>query len=161
MPINYFDIKNGVIAYSQKNYQLKRHGYFPIEVVFALSGQVNIVTDKHQYTNIQSAIINSNAPHTFSCLNGACQLYFIDPTSYAGRHVLTCYRFNNDNLALLNNIEVDCFKEKHILPFEKYNKYFGEIDSRVQRCMDWINENYAKEGINMAMIAENTFLSAS
>jgi hypothetical protein len=61
----------------------------------------------------------------------------------------------------LNNIEVDCFKEKHILPFEKYNKYFGEIDSRVQRCMDWINENYAKEGINMAMIAENTFLSAS
>jgi len=161
MHINYFDIDNGVAGFSQKDYQLKRHAHFPIEVAFTLSGQLSIGTDLHQYTNIQCAIINSNVPHTFSCRNGECQLYFIDPTSYAGRDILKCYLSKGEDMVLIDKAATEQFKENHILAFENHPAGLTDMDGRVQRCMDWIKANYSVEGINISMLSEIVFLSES
>jgi AraC-like DNA-binding protein len=159
MKINHFDIDNGVAGFSQGDYQLKRHAHFPIEIVYSLSGQLNIGTDRHQYTNIQSAIINSNVPHTFSCLNGECQLYFIDPTSHAGKNILKTYLSQGEDMVLNNMIDLDHFKEAYIFPSETKNTDAGNLDSRVQQCINWIKENYSIEGINIAMLSDIVFLS--
>jgi AraC-like DNA-binding protein len=161
MHINHFDTDNGVAGFSQKDYRLKRHAHFPIEVAFALSGQLSIGTDIHQYTNIQSAIINSNVPHTFSCINGECQLYFIDPTSHTGKDILKCYLAGGEDFVLIDTVESTQFKENHILASK--NKYAGlsEMDCRVQRSLDWIKANYSIEGINVSMLSEIVFLSES
>jgi AraC-like DNA-binding protein len=161
MHINHFDIDNGVAGFSQKDYQLKRHAHFPIEVVFTLSGQVSISTDVHPYTNIQSAIINSNVPHTFSCLNGECQLYFIDPTSHAGKDILRRYLSQGEDMVLIDMADPEQFKENHILAFVNQHSGSGDLDSRVQRCMDWIKANYSVDGINISMLSEIVFLSES
>ena len=160
MHINYFDSNNGVAGFSQKNYQLKRHAHFPIEVAFSLSGQLTIETDTHRYANIQSAIINSNVPHTFSCLNSECQLYFIDPVSFVGKHILTSFLSRNEDI-LIDQVQVEPFRENHILAFENQQLALNGIDSRVQRCLDWIKENYSTDGINIAMLSEIVFLSES
>ena len=161
MHINHFDIDNGVAGFSQKDYQLKRHAHFPIEVVLTLSGQVSINTDGQKYSNIQSAIINSNVPHTFSCLNGECQLYFIDPTSFAGKDILKRYLSQGEDMVLIDIVEPEQFKENHILAFKNKYSGSGDMDSRVQRCMDWIKANYSVDGINISMLSEIVFLSES
>jgi AraC-like DNA-binding protein len=159
--INYFDIDNGVAGFSQKDYRLKRHSHFPIEVVFSLSGRINIGTDNHQYTSIQSAIINSNVPHTFNCLNSECQLYFIDPISYAGKDLLRRYLNKGEEMVVTDRMDIEQFKKNQILAFVNQNSGPGDIDSRVQRCIDWIKANYSVEGIDISMLSEIVFLSES
>jgi AraC-like DNA-binding protein len=156
--INYIDTDNGVAGFSQKNYRLKRHAHFPIEVVFTLSGDLNIGTDTHQYKNIQSAVIDSNVPHTFNCLNGECLLYFIDPSSYAGKNISKYYLNGGQDLIAVNIVEVEHFKKKYI---ENRHPGTNNMDSRVQSCLDWIKKNYATEGINIAMICQIVYLSES
>lgn len=158
--INYINTNNGVAGFSQKDYQLKRHAHFPIEVAFALSGQLAIETDTHQYANIQSAIINSNVPHTFSCLNGECQLYFIDPVSYVGKNILKSYLGHNKDI-LIDRVEIELFKENDILAFENQDLVLTDMDCRIQCCLDWINSNYSTDGINITMLSEIVFLSES
>ncbi len=158
MHINHFDIDNGVAGFSQKDYQLKRHAHFPIEVVFKLSGQVIINTDTHQYPNIDSAIINSNVSHTFSC-SGECQLYFIDPTSYAGKEISNRYLSQGEDMVLIDTGGLKEFEQKHILSLRNQNSALRDIDPRVQRCMDWIKANYSVPGINISMLSETVFLS--
>ncbi|HLR38719.1 MAG TPA: AraC family transcriptional regulator [Chitinophagaceae bacterium] len=161
MPINYFDIENGVTGFSQKDYQLERHSHFPIEVAFTLSGQLNIKTDKHHYQNIHSVIVNSNVPHTFCCRHGKCQLYFIEPHTNIGKHILTYFFKQNEDVILIDEIEPEHFKENHILNFEKHDLSQKILDNRIQRCLNWINENYTKQELSIADIAENVFLSES
>lgn len=161
MPITYFNIEKGVAGFSQKDYQLKRHAHFPIELAFTLSGQLNIKTIHQQYTNIQSIIINSNVPHSFSCLNSECQLYFIDPTSNAGEHIEKYYFSKSKDIVLIDRTEAEHFKETHILAFEKNNLHLNERDRRIQHCLDWIDANYSIEGIQLSMLSEIVFLSES
>ncbi|MGF6848981.1 AraC-like DNA-binding protein [Chitinophaga sp. W3I9] len=154
------DLNSGVAGFSQKDYQLKRHAHFPIEVAFSLSGQLTIETDTHKYANIQSAIINSNVPHTFSCLNSECQLYFINPVSYTGKNILKSYLSQNEDI-LIDPVEIEFFRENHILAFENKNLALNDMDSRIQRILDWIKANYATDRINIARLAEVAFLSES
>jgi AraC-like DNA-binding protein len=158
--VNYIDTDNGVAGFSQKNYSLKRHAHFPIEVAFALSGQLHIETDNGQYGDIQSAIIRSNVPHTFSCLNGECQLYFIDPTSDAGRDVANRY-LGAKEMVLIDETDPERFREKHLHPSGKQRPGTTEMDGRVERCLDWIKANFASEGLNVSVLAEVVFLSES
>jgi len=154
------DLNSGVAGFSQKDYQLKRHAHFPIEVAFSLSGQLTIATDTHRYANIQSAIINSNVPHTFSCLNSECQLYFINPVSYAGKNILKSYLSHNEDI-LIDPVEIEPFRENYILAFENQHPALNDMESRVQLILDWIKANYATDRINIARLAEVVFLSES
>jgi len=156
--VNYIDTDNGVACFSQKNYQLRRHAHFPIEVVFTLSGHLNIDTDAHQYKDIQSAVIDSNVPHTFNCLSGECLLYFIDPTSHAGKDISRCYLNGRQDLIAVNMAEVEQFKKKYT---EIRHPRSNDMDSRVQSCLDWIKTNYATEGINIGMLCQSVYLSES
>lgn len=160
MNVNYIDTDNGVAGFSQKNYQLKRHAHFPVEVAFALSGHLHIETDNRRYANIQSAIIHSNVPHTFSCLNGECQLYFVDPTSYAGRDIVNCYLGTKD-IVLIDGIDAGHFREKHLIRSGKPRSGTTAMDNRVERCLEWIKANFSIEGANIAMLSELVFLSES
>lgn len=161
MPINYLDIRNGVSCFSQKDYRLSRHTHFPIEVVFTLSGKLDIGTDYQQYTNIQSAIINSNVPHTFNCLNSECYLYFIDITSNVGMHIQKYFFSQNEEIVLLNGAEAEHFNENHILAYKNQKSHLKAIDNRIQNCLHWINANYSIEGIQLSVISEVVFLSES
>jgi AraC-like DNA-binding protein len=161
MAINYFDIENGVFGYSQKDYQLKRHSHFPIEVVFTLSGQLSIDTHNHQYTNIQAAIINSKVPHTFNCLNSACQLYFIEPTSLAGKHILRSFFSRDEEMVLMDGVEAEYFKDEHIFAYRKHHVHLKPLDDRIQICLDWIKANYSVQNIQLSMLSEIAFLSES
>ncbi|MDL5514902.1 AraC family transcriptional regulator [Arenibacter sp. M-2] len=160
MPIKYFDIKNGIISFSQKDYSLARHRHFPIEVAFAISGQLHIRTDNQQYTNVQSVIINSNVPHIFNCENSECQLYFIDPTSNAGIQLSKYFLPKGEDIVVNTITSIEIFKEKYIYGLDE-DYPFCERDDRVKSCLSWIDDNYSKEGIKLSMISENVFLSES
>ncbi len=161
MPITYYDIENGVGGFSQKNYQTKHHVHFSIEAAFSLSGALNIKTSEHHYTNIQSAIINSNVPHTFSCLNSECQLYFIDPTSTVGNKILEDYFNGGEDMVLINNVNAGDFREEHLLNLNKKDLYLKGRDERIQCCLNWLKENYSIERINISMLSKIVFLSES
>lgn len=159
MNINYFDIEHGVVGFTQKHYQLKRHAHFPIEVAFALSGSLHITTDDQAFTRVQSVIIHSNVPHTFSCVRSECQLYFIEPGSNTGKNILKQFFNGRKETVLIDVVEKEHFKEDFIDAFQHQQSRPGAMDKRIQRCLDWIKQNYSTEGINISMIAEIVFLS--
>jgi AraC-like DNA-binding protein len=161
MQVHSIDIVNGVATFSQSDYRLKRHAHFPIEVVFSLSGQLTIETDRTPYHNIQSALIDSHVPHTFSCLNGQCQLYFIDPTSAAGRHLRQHYLDEGKKQVLIDGLDAAHFPETHIHPFLTDRSGLTGMDSRIARCVEWINANYCGDRIHLAKLSEIVFLSES
>lgn len=159
MAITYFQTADGVIGYSQKNYRLKRHAHFPIEAVFALSGQLHIGTDNHQYSNIRAALINTNVPHRFCCLNAACQLYFIDPSRDIGQHLLQHFFRREEEMVVIDDMEHDRFVDNHITAYDNQNTRFHGIDKRIQRCVEWIEANYAAEGIRVSRLCTIAYLS--
>lgn len=164
MPINYFNIENGVAGFSQKNYHTEPHAHFSIEVAFALSGSLHISTVNHEYPDIQAAIIGSNVLHTFSCLDGECQLYFIDPTATIVEQLMKDYPIESNNLVVLDPIEAEKFKEKsNFIACETHPLFFPtkNRDERIQKCLDWIEANITEEGINITMLSEKLFLSES
>ena len=161
MPINYLDIEKGVIGYTQENYTLKRHAHFPIEVVFALSGQIEIATDDGQCTPVQSAIIPSNTPHTFICLEGTCQLYFFDPTALAGQQLLAHYPMTDREPAFLDDLPLEHFVAKHVLFPEQQPQGDACFDPRIQQCLDWINQHFETEAVDMRLLSRKIFLSPS
>lgn len=159
MPINYVDIKNGIIGFSQKNYQTKRHSHFYMELVFPLSGNLSIKTDNAEYRNVRSVLINCNIPHIFDCSIGECQLYFVDPTSFIGNQLMNDYLRLNKDIAVNQLPSVDYFSGIYLSVLD--NKSTVLKDERVRVCMDWIDFNYSLENINISKLSEVAFLSES
>ncbi|MFX1706196.1 AraC family transcriptional regulator [Chitinophaga sp. CC14] len=160
MPINYINTPNGIVGFTQKNYEAKWHSHFYIEVGFALSGYLNIKTVEKEYRNVKSVILNSNLKHSFDCLNGECQLYFLDPTSIEGRQILE--EFLHDQQILIDEMfSIELFKRKYLS--ESNEKYIidSRIEERIGFCLKWIETNYSREDINVAMISEIALLSNS
>jgi len=159
MPINYVNIKNGIIGFSQKNYQTRRHCHFYIELAFSLSGNLSLKTDNTEYLNVQSALINSNIPHTFDCSSGECQLYFVDPISFIGNQLMNDYLFSKKDIVVNELTSVDCFFERYLSILD--NKLMVLIDERVGICVEWIDSNYSVENINISKLSEVACLSES
>lgn len=160
MPINYFDIGNGVAGFSQKNYKTNLHTHFSIEAAFSLSGRLNISTKNHSYTNVRSVIIASNVPHTFSCLNGECQIYFMDPAATVGQYIWNNFEHKEEEIIIPVLVDPEEFKNDFLTgksleePAPVQDK-----DNRIQQCLQWIEKNYSKENITISMISGNVFLS--
>ena len=164
MPINYFDTENGVAGFSQKDYYTEAHAHFFIELAFSLSGSLTIKTPTREHSNIQAAIIGSNVLHSFSCLDGECQLYFIDPTATIGEDLLKDYQVPNQDLAILDTIQAAKLREKFnriVSEFHRLPVHSKSPDDRMKKCLDWIKENHAVEGTNLSMLSEELFLSES
>ena len=100
MPINYFDTECGVAGFSRKDYHTEPHSHFSIELAFSISGSLTFNTGNREYGQIQAAIVGSNVQHTFSCLCGECQLYFIDPTGSVGEDILKSYPAQSQDLVI-------------------------------------------------------------
>lgn len=157
---NFIDLENGVAAFSQKDYELKRHSHFPFEIVFPLSGHVDIGTRDRLYQDIGSAAVNSNVPHTYKCYKGECQLFFIDPVSVTGRQIRNIFFNQDQELVSLNDMSSGEFIHTYLLNKNSANNTFF-FDRRIEECILWINENFASENMNISEIASKIFLSES
>lgn len=166
MPVNYFDTGTGVVGFSQKNYRTDLHAHFFIEVAISVSGRLTVITRDHKYVDIQAAVIQPNIVHTFACLDGECQIYFIDPTGSMGERLLRRYpagskglvvtdmdvaaQFNVANsVRALANLTCDSFTDE------------SSRDDRIQRCLAWIEAHYTEEGMGVSTLSEKSFLSES
>jgi AraC-like DNA-binding protein len=164
MPITCFSTQNGVAVFSQRDYQTKAHAHFSIELVFSLSGSITIGTTRRQYSKIDAAIISSNIKHTFNCLNGECQLYFIDPTAAIGEQLLRDYQVEDQDLLILDTTEAENLKAKldsTLSQSPPLSLKPERLDDRIRKCLDWIQENHALAGINLSALSDVLFLSES
>jgi len=114
MPINYIDISAGIIGFTQKNYRTDKHRHFYIEVAFALKGNLCVKTIDSEYNNIESIVINSNCLHSFDCIAGECQLYFIDPMSSMGSSLLDRWLANKKNISVDGFMSLPDFKKLYV-----------------------------------------------
>ncbi|MGS4343991.1 helix-turn-helix domain-containing protein [Myroides odoratus] len=159
MPINYINLKNGIIGFSQKNYLTKRHTHFYMEVAFAVTGHLNLITDHKEYRHIQSAVIPSNIPHTFDCSKGECQLYFIDPTSYIGIELASAYLTPTNEIVVNQLKSIDAFLQRFLACFDKQK--MGLQEKRIKVCLQWMDSNYEPENMTISKLSAVTFLSES
>lgn len=159
MPINYIDLKNGIIGFSQKNYLTKRHTHFYMEVAFAVTGHLHLRTDKKEYRYIQSAVIPSNTPHTFDCSEGECQLYFIDPTSCMGKELTRTYLTPKKGIVVNQLKSIDSFLQRFLSGFDKQETVLKE--ERIHVCLQRMDSNYTPEDMTISKLSEITFLSES
>ena len=161
MPINFFNTEIGMAGYSEKNYQTKRHAHFTIEVAFALKGSLGIMTHRHKYSDVDALIIGSNLLHSFDCLDSECQIFFFDPTSAVSERLFRNYELEANELVLLPT--EDRKKLKEAIDLISAGKRPGlqskSTDNRIQKCLDWIESNYMTEGVTIARLAEEMFLS--
>lgn len=161
MPINYFDIEKGIAGFFQKNYEAKMHQHFSIEVAFALKGKIEIETAYQQYKAIQSAIIQSNVPHRFSCKKCECQLYFADPTSRTGEHLIRLYLPETKNILIPVPFDKATFREKLLAASPGQDILLKDRDSRVQHCLDFIDINSIRKDIHISILSSMVYLSES
>jgi len=161
MPINYINIADGIVGFTQKDYETTQHSHFYVEVAFALSGHLSIKTGGKEYKNVKSIIINSNQTHSFDCLNGECQLYFFDPTGLIGRQLLEAYLPDYKEILVDDLPSLDSFF-KYYLPENNEQRLMGsKIEERIGLCLKWIERNFLMEDINVAKVSEIALLSDS
>lgn len=161
MPINYIDISSGIVGFTQKNYRTNQHRHFYIEVAFPLSGNLSVKTADRDYNNIESIVINSNWKHSFDCMEGECQLYFIDPTSSIGTSLLDQWLTNKKNIRVDSFLSLPDFNKQYVNGHTNRKTPERDIDERINACLDWIETNFSREGINVKKISEVALLSDS
>lgn len=161
MPINYINIANGIVGFTQKHYETAQHSHFYVEVAFALSGSLCIRAKGKVYKQVKSIIINSNKPHSFDCLDGACQLYFFNPTDLIGHQLLKEYLPGQKEI-LVDHLPSLEFFLKYYLPENNKQEFVeSNIEARIGLCLKWIERNYLTEDINIAKVSEVALLSDS
>ena len=111
MSLELFNIDKGCAVFSKGNYETARHSHYAIEIVFSAKGSFSITTNLAEYTNINSVIIPSNLTHSFSCINAACDLLFLDPLSDAGAYFLQEYNLSSQKNIIIDSPALDQFHD--------------------------------------------------
>lgn len=161
MPINYIDISSGIIGFTQKNYTTNPHRHFYIEVAFALHGNLRVKTADGDYKKIQSILINSNREHSFDCMEGECQLYFIDPMSSIGFSLADQWLTNKKDIRIDGFLSLSDFNKRYVTDYNNQNTPERDIDERINTCLDWMETNFSIERLKVKKISEVAFLSDS
>lgn len=166
MPIDRFNIVKGIFVGTGRDYETEFHAHIPIEVVFSLSGQFDIGTYNRRYPGIQAAIVGSNVPHKFSCLESTCQLSFFDPTTDIGERIVKRYGLKHRDLVVFDAFGAERLKEEYSLSALYHEAYLphplsGRIDVRIRRCLNDIEMVSIHTPITVAGLAEKSFLSES
>lgn len=155
-------IEEGIVSFSEKIYSTKVHAHYAIELAFARSGFLNISTGDQHFNNIQAAIIASNTPHTFDCLNGECFLYFIDPTTNLGEYLTDYYDLASRQMVVLGSNEIDRYKNgaEFSLP-EFAGSRPKKISERTAKCLRMIESQITEEDLSVGQLAQKLFVSES
>ncbi|HEY4154685.1 MAG TPA: helix-turn-helix domain-containing protein [Puia sp.] len=166
MPVEQFNMEKGYAVFSRGNYQTGRHFHYAIEIVFAGKGSFGISTGLSEYANLQSVIIPSNLPHSFSCLNADCNLLFLDPLSDMGLFFLQEYDLNAQKTIIADPPGLDPFHKKGkfdiplILESAKTIRT-RPVDSRISACMQAISSSLTDEELTVSQLSKVSFLSES
>ena len=155
-------IEEGIVSFSDSIYSTKVHAHYAIELAFARSGFLNISTGSQQFTNIQAAIIASNTPHGFDCLNGECLIYFIDPTTKLGEYLTDYYHLDVEKVVVLGNDEIDRYKNdgEYLLP-DFTGSHPKKISERTAQCLETIESHITEEELSVGQLAQKLFVSES
>lgn len=164
--MNCFDIERGIFVYTGKDYQTECHAHFFIEAVFSLSGSLSVGTINRQYSTVQAAIIGSNVPHTFSCLDSECQLFFFDPTTDIGERIARRHDLKRRGMVVFDAFGAERIKKEYALyaldhDARHLHRFSKDIDERIQKCLNNIQVVDTEEAITVAKLAERLSLSES
>ncbi|QNR85941.1 helix-turn-helix transcriptional regulator [Pedobacter riviphilus] len=160
MAITFID--DGIVSFSKKNYSAAMHSHYALELAFANSGSLNISTGDQDFKNIQAAIISPNTPHVFDCSHGESYIYFIDPTTTVGEHLINLYNLENRPIVVFDAKEIDHYKSggQFSLPgFDK--KSDKKISDYTSKCIKLIHEHIAEEDWSIDQLARQVFVSES
>ncbi len=166
MSIELFNIEKGYAVFSKGNYETAKHSHYAIEIVFCTAGSFNITTNLSENTNIKSVIIPSNLVHSFSCVNAACNLLFLDPLTDIGTYFLQQYDLPSQKNIIINPSALNQFHKKRefdislMLNKAKANssKY---VDFRIAKCIETMNTFITDEKLTISQLSEASFLSES
>jgi AraC-like DNA-binding protein len=166
VPVELFNIDKGYSVFSKGNYQTAKHSHYAIEIVFCTEGSFSITTNVSEYTNIKSVIIPSNLSHSFSCINAACNLLFLDPLSDIGTYFLQQYNLASQKSIIVNSPELNQFHDKgefNILLMLDKAKTNGtrNFDFRILKCIETINSTGTDENLTVNKLSKASFLSES
>ncbi len=78
--------------------------------------------------------------------------------------MLKDYQVDSNRLLVLDIIATETLKKKFhsiVSEFNQSSPAPGDRDDRIRKCLDWIEENHAVEGISVSVISEELFLSES
>ncbi len=166
VPVELFNIDKGYSVFSKGNYKTAKHSHYPVEIVFCTAGSFSITTSFAEYANINSAIIPSNHTHSFSCINAACNLLFLDPLSDIGAYFLQQYNLASQKDIIINPPTLNQFHNKGefnialMLDKAKVNGT-GNFDFRISKCIETINLLGAEQNLTIAQLSKASFLSES
>lgn len=162
--IGSFNIEQGYTVFSRSNYQTKRHSHYAIEIVYCLNGSFDLITAHTSHTGLQSAIIPPNLAHGFSCINGSCNLLFLDPLSAIGSYFMQQYHLASAKNVLLNVAGLDQLHQagKFDIPLLSAlaeGERIDHTDPRVLNCIKTIDTLFSDEKISISQLSETSFLS--
>jgi AraC-like DNA-binding protein len=161
-----FNIDKGYALFSKGNYQTAKHSHYAIEIVFCTEGSFSITTGLFEYAHIKSVIIPSNLPHSFSCINAACDLLFLDPLSDMGTYFLQQYDLPSQKSIIVNPSELNEFHKRGkfdislMLNKAKTNDT-RHVDFRISTCIETINSLVADHKLTVSQLSRASFLSES
>ena len=164
MPIEFFDLENVYAVFSNRNYATRRHVHYALEIVCCTEGSFTVDIDDKKYENLHSVIIPPNLPHSFSCLDAACNLLFLDPLSPIGSYFMQRYRLFSRKDVLCNVPASELFHREgefdmpQLLSAAK-NRSMEFPDSRVLTCIQAIETRFADQNVTLSELSDVSFLS--
>jgi AraC-like DNA-binding protein len=161
-----FNIDKGYAVFSKGNYETTKHAHYAIEIVFCTEGSFSITTNLSEYTNISSVIIPSNLSHSFSCINAACNLLFLDPLSDIGAYFLQQYNLASQKSIIVNSPALNQFHTKGEFDISlMLNKAEANdnkhADFRISKCIETMNALVSDERLTVSQLSKASFLSES
>lgn len=138
------------------------HSHYALELAFASSGFLNISTGDQEFKNIQAAIISPNTAHTFDCLQGECYIYFIDPTTTAGEHLISLYNLEDQPIVVFDAQEISTYKNGQQFSLPGFNKTGDKkISEYTNKCVKLIHDHIAQEDWRIDQLAQQVYVSES
>jgi AraC-like DNA-binding protein len=163
-----------VIAPQQEN-ELHHHG--AIQITLAMERSFSIRIENGDWRETKAVIIDSNVSHQLKDLQGLQVSLSIVPERNHGRH-LQQYVLKGSKLQYLDNLDLSvymnefqqCLDQHYSCPqafqlcegfiehISGVRGYAGPIDDRIQRVLNWIQQNLSRS-ISAHKLAQGVYLS--
>ncbi|MGE7776656.1 helix-turn-helix transcriptional regulator [Chitinophaga sp. NPDC101104] len=160
MAIHFID--DGIVSFSKKNYYAASHSHYALELAFAISGHLDISSGNQHFNGIQAAIIAPNTPHTFDCLHGEAFIYFIDPTTTTGEHLISLYDLDNKSIMVLHAEEINQYKNGRQFSLPGFDrKDDKKVSTYTSECVRLIHDHITEADWSVDELARKLFVSES
>ncbi|TDS61526.1 helix-turn-helix domain-containing protein [Myroides indicus] len=163
MTIKQLNIQQDYALFAKQSHQTSFHRHYAIELVFCKKGSFDISTETNTYKNLLTALIPSNFPHQFQCVNADCQMLFLDPLSNIGQYITNTYLINSKKEILINQSIEYLFTDTETIVTNLSNdsKNNFEIDFRIENCLSKIQNTPESTNLSIKQLSELSYLSES